>query len=504
LFELPAQMQPAFDIVPPVPAPVVDAPAASSASAVQLREVTPPSASAAHTDARELWVAVQCDAWQGESGHLQPGVITGIPADMIRRAQGFTPRVAVESSDALLLELAGSQRLFGGLPDLLKALRVAFPRPLRLALAPTPLAAVLLARAGCNCCLLGMARLKGRLAPLSLQHLRWPPDELQRLASMGVRTLAELLRLPRAGLARRIGPARLAQLDRLTGTRADPRAALAQPQAFAERVDPDFETFDRERLLTALRPVLDRLETFLRARQRGVMALRLSLQHRRAAPTQCVLRCVVPEYRAARFEALLAARLERLALSEPVRSIGFTAGRLRRFTTSSHALWAAGEQGGAMAPEQAPEFLQTLMARLGEQAVYGIAEIDEHRPERQQRRKWPALARADGGAARHDAAARAAGSPDQQARGAARPLGLLEPPQPLEMQRDAAGHVRALRHAGHELALLSGPERIQSGWWDGAAVARDYYVARAADGARWWIFRECDAPRRWFLHGCFA
>jgi protein ImuB len=446
---------PAFEAVLPVPAPPV---------AVQLREATPPHASTADASARELWVAVQCDAWQGESGQLQPGAITGIPADMVRRAQGFTPRVAVESSDALLLELAGSQRLFGGLSDLLKALRVAFPRPLRLALAPTPLAAVLLARAGCNCCILGRARLKGRLAPLSLRHLRWPEDEVQRLASMGVRTLAELLRLPRAGLARRIGPARLAQLDRLTGTRADPRPALAQTQTFSERVDPDCETFDRERLLTALRPVLDRLETFLRARQRGVMALRLSLQHRRAAPAQCVLRCVVPEYRAARFEALLAARLERLALIEPVRSIGFTAGRLRRFTTSSSALWAAGEQGGAMAAEQAPEFLQTLMARLGEQAVYGITEIDEHRPERQQRRKWPALARADG-ATPHDAAAAA---------GAARPLGLLEPPRPLEMQRDAAGRVCALRHAGHELVLLSGPERIQSGWWDGGAVARDY------------------------------
>jgi protein ImuB len=88
--------------------------------------------------------------------------------------------------------------------------------------------------------------------------------------------------------------------------------------------------------------------------------------------------------------------------------------------------------------------------------------------------------------------------------GASRPLGLLEAPQLLEMQRDAAGHVRALRHAGRELSLISGPERIESGWWDGGAIARDYYVARAADGARWWIFRECEPPRRWFLHGCFA
>jgi protein ImuB len=202
---------------------------------------------------------------------------------------------------------------------------------------------------------------------------------------------------------------------------------------------------------------------------------------------------VVPEYRAARFTALLAARLEALVLEEPVHRLELTAGRLRRFHAASMPLWAAGEQGGACAASQAPEFLQTLLARLGDESVYSLAEIDEHRPERQQQRVPPMVA--DGG--------REAGAVTS-ATGTARPLGLLESPQPLEMQRDASGHVRALRHAGRELSLLSGPERIESGWWDGGAIARDYYVARAADGARWWIFRECEPPRRWFLHGCFA
>ena len=473
--------------------PVAEAPAAP----VRLREVPPPEAKTA-AGSRELWAAVQCNDWMNAAEPARPDIPAGVPSTLLRCAQGFTPRVAVESSDALLLELAGSQRLFGGLPGLLQALRSAFPRPLRLALAPTPLAAVLLARAGANCCILEPARLKGRLAPLPLRHLHWPDEELQRLASMGVHNLAELLRLPRAGLARRIGPERLWQLDRLTGARADPRAALAAPQLFQERVDPDYETRDHERLLTALQPTLERLEIFLRARQRGVMALRLTLQHRRAAPVQCVLRCVVPEYRAARFAALLAARLERITLGEPVRNILLTAGRPRRFTATSNPLWAAGEQGGAVAATQAPEFLQTLMARLGEQAVYGIAEIDEHRPECQQRRSGPPLA---SGGMRRGVAQLPVSSRHADA---ARPLGLLQQPQQLEALRDAAGHVRTLRHGGRELALLSGPERIESGWWDGGAIARDYYVARAADGARWWIFRECEPPRRWFLHGYFA
>jgi protein ImuB len=142
-----------------------------------------------------------------------------------------------------------------------------------------------------------------------------------------------------------------------------------------------------------------------------------------------------------------------------------------------------------------PEFLQTLMARLGERAVHGLAEIDEHRPERQSRNVWPALP---------VAAPRAASLPATSAAGAARPLGLLPQPQLLVTRRDATGGVQGLLHQGQELTLVSGPERIQSGWWDGGEVARDYYVARTADGAQWWIFRECTPDRRWFVHGCFA
>jgi protein ImuB len=223
------------------------------------------------------------------------------------------------------------------------------------------------------------------------------------------------------------------------------------------------------------------------------MALRLVLHYRRTAPTTCVLRCVAPEYRAARFAALLAARLEALVLSGPVRRIEFTAGRLRRFIASNAPLWTPGEHGGGAAAWQAPEFLQTLMARLGEHAVLGLAEVDEHRPERQSRAVWPELL---------FKAQRAAPLPAMA--GAARPLGLLEEPRPLATVRDGAGHVQSLRHQGQDLTLVTGPERIQSGWWDGGDVARDYYIARTADGAQWWIFRECAPERRWFVHGCFA
>ncbi len=123
---------------------------------------------------------------------------------------------------------------------------------------------------------------------------------------------------------------------------------------------------------------------------------------------------------------------------------------------------------------------------------YGLEQVGEHRPERQWRSVWPG----------HAPAAPARIVPALH--GPARPLGLLATPRALEATHDAAGRTHRLLHEGRALRLVSGPERIESGWWDGADIARDYYVARDGAGALWWVFRECAARPRWFLHGCFA
>jgi protein ImuB len=58
---------------------------------------------------------------------------------------------------------------------------------------------------------------------------------------------------------------------------------------------------------------------------------------------------------------------------------------------------------------------------------------------------------------------------------------------------------------GSALHLLSGPERIEAGWWDGDLAMRDYFVAQGEEGAYYWIYRERDIDQaRWFLHGLFA
>jgi protein ImuB len=54
------------------------------------------------------------------------------------------------------------------------------------------------------------------------------------------------------------------------------------------------------------------------------------------------------------------------------------------------------------------------------------------------------------------------------------------------------------------LCLLSGPERIETGWWDGGDVARDYYQARTSQGELLWIFQDRRNRDGWYLHGIFG
>ena len=54
------------------------------------------------------------------------------------------------------------------------------------------------------------------------------------------------------------------------------------------------------------------------------------------------------------------------------------------------------------------------------------------------------------------------------------------------------------------ITLLNGPERIESGWWSGEDLRRDYYIGKERTGRRLWLYRECDGEHNWYLHGFFA
>jgi protein ImuB len=277
----------------------------------------------------------------------------------------------------------------------------------------------------------------------------------------------------------------------------EPRASFAAREKFATRRDLEPEITDTARLGHAIEPLLEELCRFLRERGRAVQACELQLRHREAPVTRVRLRFMQPMgAQPHRIAELLRERLARVTLPQPVRTVRLVSGPLVEMTAMPTELFAEDRRDSGA---NVPQLVERLRARLGVAAVHGLACVPEHRPEAAWRAIEPVMPGADGSATRptrqHAAMARRATAAVRDGGAAtrqvgARPLWLLDEPQPCTSR----------------LELEDGPECIESGWWDGQDIARDYYVARNGQGVRLWVFRNrrgSDA-HGWFIHGYFG
>jgi protein ImuB len=391
-------------------------------------------------------------------------------------AAQFTPGVALEFPDAVLLDAVGSLKLFGGLTSLLERLRQDLTEmgwSAELAGAPTPRGAFWLALAGRKQFIGSPPELEPALAELPVAVLRCDGETLKALEAVGVRTLGELLALPREGVARRFRQGLLGDLDRALGRLPDPRNFFVPPARFRAEIELPVEVVQAEALLFAAKRLIVQLAGFLAARSGGAQRFVFRLGHRDRAATEIPVGLVAPSRDTEHFTLLTRERFASLALAAPVRSIALEVDEVVPLAGRSLELLL--EQGKPRGDWE--RLVERLRARLGAAAVCGVAVRAEHRPER-------ASAPAD------------PGQGQQQLDFGERPLWLLDRPKPL-------AEIGARPHHEGPLELLAGPERIESGWWDGDDVARDYFIARTRNAALVWIYRERSGGG-WFLHGLFA
>ncbi len=439
----------------------------------------------------------------------------------------YTSVVSVVPPLTVLLEIEGSLKLFSGAERLLRRLRAQVQRlgyTCALAVGPTALGAELLARAGRTIIARDLMALRSALhslpvsvltpAALSAHHCRFSrggrtmpegtSSMLHALRDIGVRSLGDLLRLPRAGLARRFGIGLVDALDRALGHRPDPRPRYEPPAQFESLLNFPEPVSAAEALLFCARRQLLELAAFLEARCAGARRVEWWLHHWRAAPTVIRIESAQVHRNARRFLELLRERLFRLSLPTAVESIELRAAELEAHEPDSVQLFPGAPRQQALTRSL---LIERLRARLGNEAVHGFELHADHRPEHAFRRRSFTRSSSTEGSLSHP-------PPPQHermgVRALSRPLWLLHTPAPLALK----GTQPQWRGG---LTIESGPERIESGWWDHRPAARDYYVARAQDGARLWVFRELayrtppeqgkppqDPAPRWFLHGVFS
>lgn len=406
-------------------------------------------------------------------------------------AMQFSSQVALHAgatTSALLIETRGSIKLFGGLPSLLAALRQGIAAQgfvAYIGTAPTPQGAWLLARAGVAEPVLDVPTLRRTLPNLPAHLLGSAGSLTQTFATLGLQGIADVMALPRGGTERRFGPGLFDEIDRAFGTKPDPQKLFVPPERFSAFLELPYPTASHEALMFVARRLLAALSGFLQARRSGATQLQFTLTSRDQPPLVLPLSLLEPTFEEAHLTRLFTERLARIKLDAPVERVALSVEQLTALKAESLALFpSAGRADGAH--EKA---LTTLMERLnarfadGEIRVPGVQA--DHRPE---------LATVTSTIKK---ALPTSGAPPAHT---ARPLLLIDPPKPL-----AERHYRPF-HEG-PLTLLAGPERIESGWWDGNDVARDYFIAQDPSEALLWIYRERRAPEQgsgWFLQGVFA
>ncbi|EGU30597.1 hypothetical protein VII00023_00630 [Vibrio ichthyoenteri ATCC 700023] len=328
----------------------------------------------------------------------------------------------------------------------------------------SPYAAILLAKSAAMVISDDKDKLLATVRPFSLTCTELAEKQVSALQRVGVNTLADLLNLPMAELARRFDIDLVNYVGRLLGQFKHPLAFYHPPEKFHSYLELLYEIENIQWLEKPLKKLLERLELFLTLRDHVAYELQLTLHQRDKQTDAIAFTSACGDSMAKHWAKLCQLTLENLKLSAPVQGLTLAIVRSGPLEATSRDMFN-GPQG-----QQSPlELIGLLQAKLGKEKVCKVLLSQDPRPEKASLLCDPSVT-----------------IPHRLSAARCRPSVLLSIPEPLQ----------------EKVAIIQGPERLVTGWWDGDDITRDYFIARSENGRWLWVFRNQD--KQWFLHGQFS
>ncbi|MEO1998367.1 MAG: hypothetical protein ABGZ17_24240, partial [Planctomycetaceae bacterium] len=328
------------------------------------------------------------------------------------------------------------------------------------------------------------------LRALSIQALRLPEHLVDELRELGLHRIEQLLSLPRSSLVSRFGTTITDKLDQALGHLPE----VLVPERFVEpvRCEQDLEhpTSDGRILRSVIGSLVERMVASLKQRHEGVLSFQCRLRQETAQPLVLRVGLTQPSVSAEHLLTLLQMRLQRVQIGGDVSHISLQVSqsaslevRQRQlFDTQQHQ-----ENSGQLAT-----LVDRLSNRLGAESVVRPELLPDAQPETAVRYCSP-LATTD------------SKLPQGQILKVP-PRPILMDPQPVPLHATTPDDTPPIcfrrRGRQYQVARYWGPERIETGWWRGRFVRRDYYRVETTDGRRFWLFRRLE-DGQWFLHGAF-
>ena len=462
-----------------------------------------------------------------------------------RWAGKFSPWVAHEAPDALIIDLTGCAHLFGGETALIAQVQddcADLGLSVRMGIADTLGAAWALARFGGmtpgshrsgdaidqearatrsragkrrhwergGMAPVAMAsqaevgqiaapgKTHGALASLPVAALRLESEVVQDLARLGLRRIGDLTGQPRAGLARRFGRGLVLRLDQALGSAPEPVNPAAPPDHFAVRLNLPDPIGLKEDVSAALDRLLPRLCQTLEAKGQGVRSLRLEAWRSDGSMQWVTVGLARPSFDPDRVLPLLRMKLDDLDAGHGTDMLRLQAVQhepVHARTVTGHMDAGRKVQARLEKSSSLDDLIARLGARVGLDAITRRHPAESHLPEK---------------SAQVLAAAWSQRADHWPERLQPRPLVLFQP-EPV-MAEEAPRIPATFRWRGRNFtcARALGPERITPEWWlddpDWRNGPRDYWQVDTEQGERLWLYFAHGGLKTggWFCHGSFA
>ncbi|HXV00719.1 MAG TPA: DNA polymerase Y family protein [Caulobacteraceae bacterium] len=415
----------------------------------------------------------------------------------------FSPAVATDPPDGLILDITGVAHLWGGegtmVDDLVTRL-AGSGLAARAAIADSPGAAWALAHFSPDRSLAAPGGSAAALAPLPVAALRLTGADAAQLTRLGLTNIAALAALPRRQVGPRFGAQVVRRLDQALGTAGEALTFRRPPSPWFARAAFVEPISTPEDLARASGDIVQVLAARLEVAGRGGRRFDLAFHGLDGAARRLTIGLALPGRDSGAIARLFAPLIETVDPGFGIEVVTLAARDVEALAPRQAEFPAGGKRADS---EDIAPLIDRLANRLGAAAVWRAGAFPSHAPERAVKRRPPlAPAKAEEAGWRLERP---------------RPLRLFRRPEPIEVMAlvpDDPPVFFRWRGLAHRVRRAEGPERLAREWWrrpfDDADPdkARDYYRVEDEAGARFWLFRDGlydpQTPPKWWLHGLFG
>lgn len=406
----------------------------------------------------------------------------------------YSPLVAVDAPDGLILDATGLSYLWGNeleyMVDITARLGV-LGYEVRTAMADTITASWAVCRYGEEV-LVPPGEQFSALLPLPPHALRLEQDVLVKMQKLGLYRIKSFIYMPPSVLRRRFGQFTLDQIGKALGSMHEPFEPVLPLEPYQERLTSMEPIVTAVGIKIALQKLLEILCARLAREGKGARQMLFKCFRVDGQTEQIQIGTSGPSCSVSHLFRLFELKISGIEPALGIELFILEIPVVDMLSAPQEKLW---DFQAANKLTLLSELVDRLVARAGADVVHRYLPAEHHWPEKAISETRSLTERPVSG----------------WRKDIHRPILLLDQPHKIIVSAPIPDYPPMLfRYKGsiHRITKAEGPNRIEQEWWLSDGLHRDYYAVEDENGSRYWIFRSGHYHEKlmseWFIHGFFA